>query len=313
MHANPAAASERLRGEKLRVHDSYGAYSDGANIPFSPPHSAPWISSVVDGTVSNSMLAGVDLKKDHQEAKGGYWPGNAEPFYKEAGCGSDGNTVDYSLSHRKCNDWVVHVRPDAEYQFLAAAHTPPFQVPDIGMVEGEGNAGGHHGNLENEIEQWMMPVGFRPEPGDRVQMVGRWVVDCAHGWHTELHPIEAYASSHVAEDVTVASVVVTGGWFGGSIELEVWPSARPSANHTLHWLVDAGTNCAPHRCCERGYCLLGMQEPKVEALPRANPNHIRITFTPAHISGGGFKGGFNDHRLQTTVRYAAKYRLQWKP
>jgi hypothetical protein len=55
------------------------------------------------------------------------------------------------------NDWVVFVKPDPEYAFLLAGDAKK-------KGKGEGNFGGHAGNLENEIEQWLVPVGWRGGP-----------------------------------------------------------------------------------------------------------------------------------------------------
>ena len=136
-------------------------------------------------------------------------------------------------------------------------------------------------------------------------MVGRWVVDCGHNdWHTEIHPIQAYVSSHIENDVTVAKVVVTGAWPGGELSLDVWPSPQPSSGAGLYWSRDPGNNCI------RDFCMTGMSEPKVESLPPDNPNHLRITFQAPQYDIGT-NGGFNDHQLQTASRFAARYRLGW--
>src|SRR5206468_8567768 len=84
---------------------------------------------------------------------------------------------------------------------------------------------------------------YRPEPGDRIQMWGRWSIECGHAdWHAELHPIEAYVTSHSEEKLdaalgrkVVASVVVTGDWAGGRLELDAWPPPRPNASARLLW------------------------------------------------------------------------------
>src|SRR5207248_1726098 len=95
--------------------------------------------------------------------------------------------LDAPGNHAVSWDEVVH--PEPEYGLLLAydtAHEDPEQGFGNFSVELQGS-------LENEVEQWLVPVGYRPEPGDRIHLVGRWVIDCGHeDWHAELHPIEAF-------------------------------------------------------------------------------------------------------------------------
>ena len=48
--------------------------------------------------------------------------------------------------------------------------------------------------------------GYFPLPGDRVIVMGRWILDCGHdNYFTELHPLTFLAWSHVDGDKTVVS------------------------------------------------------------------------------------------------------------
>src|SRR5439155_697076 len=120
-----------------------------------------------------------------------------------------------------------------QYEFLLA-HAAEHEAPE----QGWGNFGvERQGDLETAVEQWLVPVGYRTEPGDRIHLVGRWVIDCGHeDWHAELHPIEAFVSTHARVRSAasggfegLASVVVTGDWPGGRLALDLWPPARPAA------------------------------------------------------------------------------------
>src|SRR4029453_4988990 len=126
---------------------------------------------------------------------------------------------EFGATDEDCDDWVVYVQPDPEYWFLQLANQAPEGYAD-GNYKGE-----PQGSVENEIDQWQLPTDFRPEPGDRIYMTGRWIVDCGHpDWHGELHPIESYVSSHIervnsarrpraiGQIQVVAKVVVTGTW-----------------------------------------------------------------------------------------------------
>ena len=47
----------------------------------------------------------------------------------------------------------------------------------------------------SEIEQWQIPLGYRPDPGDRATLIGRLIQDLGHeDDHYELHPLEGAES-----------------------------------------------------------------------------------------------------------------------
>jgi len=70
----------------------------------------PWIESAADGIVTNSFLSGADYAGDHYQPPEGYWLGVAPPVAPE-GCGT------FNAQHALCNDWIVYLRPDPEYEF----------------------------------------------------------------------------------------------------------------------------------------------------------------------------------------------------
>jgi hypothetical protein len=259
-----------------------------------------WMSSDLEGVVTNSFLSGEDYAASHvgypyrdappfnpnygnQPGNPNYWLGYTMPRWFN-GCGV------LSETDSNCVDWVVYVQPDPEYQFLQLAN----QVSG-GYADGNYNWE-HRGSLENEIDQWQLPTDFRPEPGDRIYMTGRWVVDCGHGdWHGELHPIESYVSSHIERVDTarrpgaiggiqvVAKVVVTGTWpaypnipwaaWEGQypLKLEVWPPPRPTPTAVLHF-----EKAAPP---QGNFGLLVHNL----LLPTTNANHVEITVETATL------------------------------
>lgn len=259
----------------------------------------PWVSSAVDGVVTNSFLSGSDYAGDHQEPPPGYWLGTSPPTAPE-GCGT------FNAQHALCNDWIVFLRPDPEYGFVLAYDQPRDGETEADDAAGLGNFTSElRGNLENEVEQWLVPVGYRPDPGDRIHLAGRWVVDCGHAdWHAELHPIEAFASSHTTDTraggETVASVVVTGDWLGGALELDLWPTARPAASAALAWRRDH---------TDAGAGLAVTETPA----PADDPNHLHIEVSSVAPWRPLVTGDWNDVEPHPKRRLATRYHLWWVP
>jgi hypothetical protein len=291
----PAAAqATEFRGRPTR-----GDYCSGT---------VGWMSSDLEGVVTNSFLSGDDYSGSHvgypgwpfpgpnygdQPGNPSYWLGYNMPRW----FGACSGIFPTGSTDADCDDWIVFVQPDPEYQFLQMADQGP------GGYQGGNYNLEHQGSLENEIDQWLLPIGFRPEPGDRIYMTGRWIVDCGHSaggtdWHGELHPIESYVSSHVERAdparrpgaiggiQTIAKVVVTGTWpaypdlnFGESesnspLRLQVWPPARPSADAVLRF-----EKTAP----PQGNFGLNIWD---RPLPATNTNHIEIVVTPSSLETG---------------------------
>ncbi len=251
----------------------------------------PWLSSSLEGIVTNSFLSGSDYAGNHYDAPEGYWLGTADSTVWDA-CGL------LNAQHALCNDWIVYLEPDPESRFLLAVDAEREE----GMDHGLGNTSAElRGNLETEIEQWLMPRGFRPQPGDRIQMAGRWVIDCGHDdWHAELHPIGAFVTEHVEGERAVASVVVTGDWPGGQLDLDVWPPARPSPSATLVWQRENAPQVV------QDLTLGEWSEPP------DNPNHLRLRIASGEPRRPLPTGDWNQVEPHPTRRLAAKYRLWWR-
>lgn len=125
-----------------------------------------------------------------------------------------------------------------------------------------------------------MPGGYRPEPGDRMQMTGRWVSDCGHDdWHAEIHPFESFVTTHL---VTMSSgglealnkIVVTRDWTGSNLDFDLWPPARPSPDAQLLWGQIPGV-------------MVNTALLRTTPEPADNPNHLHVTIVAAPSSGTG--------------------------
>src|SRR5439155_977965 len=120
------------------------------------------VVSKLDPVLGNSgppewqSILPVDSRSAEEDQENGQ-RGVAPPLAPE-GCGT------FNAQHALCDDWIVYLRPDPEYGFLLAYDTER-EEPEQGL----GNYGDDlQANLENEVEQWLVPVGYRPEPGDRI-------------------------------------------------------------------------------------------------------------------------------------------------
>ncbi len=325
MQSDPTAAQQVLRFTGHQTKDD------------AEDRSIPWISSSVKGIVTNSFLSGKDYEGSHEGAPDGYWLGVTLPLWHDNDCGGY-DTLGLAARNQLCNDWIVFVRPYPEYRFLLTkdkdffeadrcAHTGERHLPNTGC----GNFDQEHGdgNQENEIEQWLIPVGFRPEPGDQIEMTGRWVIDCEHpNWQGELHPMESFISSHAYPETrqtvinnvvvrqaighvgVVASVVVTSDWHGGlPLELDIWPLARPSATAVLRWEREQEfSSDGQMQGIQEG---LTVQE-EFQPPPPDNPNHLHVT-VQAESNALPQTHDWNQVKVPVvTRRLATKYRVWWE-
>ena len=113
----------------------------------------PWLSSTLEGVVTNSFLSGEDYAGTHREVPPGYWLGDPPPLYRE-GCGV------LTSTNALCNDWIVFVRPDPEYRFLLVGG------PNARTQRGQGNFDDEHrGNIENETRAVARPRGLPARTG----------------------------------------------------------------------------------------------------------------------------------------------------
>jgi hypothetical protein len=281
-----------------------------------------WISRIAEGIVTNSFLSGQDATIDHAGPPEGFDLGNPHPFIGTTGCEPSRDFLQdpsgyFTLLQQLCNDWEMNVELDPEFRYLLA---PPSTLPasvDCNSLRGgaeecaRGNAGPDlGGNLGLEIEQWQVPVAYRPRPGDRIHVVGRWMIDCGHDdWHTELHPVELLQSSHALTSrastrgapATETNVVITGAWQGGDLEFDVWPPARPAVGAQLRFTRGAALGAQQF--------IESLQIISEEALPRDNPNHVHVHVSaPRQPHSIGVLGGVD---YNASLRLATQYHLWW--
>ena len=270
-----------------------------------------------EGFVTNSFLSGGDWSGDH----------NGMPDNHYVGVHTDVITHDDAVpncpdfasadSGEHCVDWEMNLAVDANFRHLLARdestltdhnggdcqskHADEYrkgnQVKDLG------------GGLGIEGEQWYYPVGFRPEPGDRLQARGLWIVDCGHpDWHTELHPASLLASSYLQNSdyapmlgttwnrplrltsnwraitggipAVVTKIVASPVFAERSLEVDIWPPPRPSACARL---VTAREDETPNPRWS------GVQFTENLLPADGNPNHLHLTITrtPFSLDFGG--------------------------
>lgn len=120
---------------------------------------------------------------------------------------------DFPFDHTMGSDFLIDVVLDAPYQPLAQLAGEPGELLHTELAAGqlpheEDGAGAQTGETWEELaerskEDFM--AGMAPETGDRLIMMGNWVVDCGHlDFQTEFHPMTFLASASVHEDATVA-------------------------------------------------------------------------------------------------------------
>lgn len=161
-------------------------------VPLQPdsltPTTISWEQHYATGTVTNTWRSGADFGNRHfppigwgNGQLGTLYEGN---FYYSPPINPN-ECNGFEEANAFCNDWETILWPDPPSNKFATEGNPESGFrPDLVR------------NLGTEIEQWQVPLGYRPDPGDRATLVGRSIQDCAHADnHTELHPLEALESS----------------------------------------------------------------------------------------------------------------------
>ena len=104
--------------------------------------------------------------------------------------------ADVPFQHPFYNDWEFYIAPDQQYTSLLAP-TNTGKDPNTGLivdatynrVTTTAAARGlavPQGVLGVETDQGLVPPEYRALDGDRVVVLGRWIVDCGHPeFHTE--------------------------------------------------------------------------------------------------------------------------------
>lgn len=124
-------------------------------------------------------------------------------------------TGDLPFDHPFGSDFNMDVGVDPPYaDFTQEAGRPSALPMHVELEEGlfphvrtdAGPATGAEWSAMSDHARENLQPGYFPLPGDRVIVMGRWILDCGHpDYFTELHPLTFMAWSHVDGDKTVVS------------------------------------------------------------------------------------------------------------
>lgn len=121
-------------------------------------------------------------------------------------------TGDLPFDHVFGSDFNMDVGVDPQFAEFTQMDGGPTELPmHVELEEGlfpharttPGSASGATWNEMSDSARENVQPGYLPLPGDRVIVMGRWILDCGHGdYFTELHPLTFMAWSHVDGDRT---------------------------------------------------------------------------------------------------------------
>src|SRR5450755_134572 len=112
-------------------------------------------------------------------------------------------TRDLAFTHPFYNDYRCQVVPDDPYMSMLAPGNLDPSDDDWKAAAASAQSLGISapGFLELEIDRGLLPADYRPQLGDRVAVLGRWIVDCGHpDFSTETHPPLLLAAARAASD-----------------------------------------------------------------------------------------------------------------
>lgn len=157
---------------------------------------------MVSGVVHGVSLGGTDLPFDHPFSSDLNFSIELDPPFqalvKQLGAGADPDDV-YQIRARGI-PWL-----HAELELGQVPHDPdlilhgpatgqPWDILPSAPPQNSLNASSHIG-LRGE---------YVPQEGDRIAVMGRWILDCGHAsFHSELHPITFMAFGHTEDSKTV--------------------------------------------------------------------------------------------------------------
>jgi hypothetical protein len=103
--------------------------------------------------------------------------------------------ADIPFTHPFGFDWECLVAPDPSYTWMLAPANSGVANGQENKEYADATQEAHSlglsvpGVLGVETDQDLIPEPYRAQPGDRVAIWGRWIVDTGHGdFHTEIHP-----------------------------------------------------------------------------------------------------------------------------
>ena len=292
----------------------------------------------IQGIVTNSFLSGGDYSGDHNDRPNGAYTGrfwDLELHNVGVPNCAFGDTRNGDL----CADWEINLLPDPHQRDVLANDETAL----ITEIEKKGDCFANHsdkyrqgnfagdlkGALGVETEQWTLPVGYRPEPGDRALVRGHKIVDCGHAdWHTEVHPPDLVISSYLqigpysptlgatlnitpqtdswqylthGVPATVTKVVLTPYWAGPETEFDIWPPARPNTTATLKFAGGPDLqNCS------------GATIISETPLPAGNPNHLHVRVKRLNSYMPEFGGNGEIKNPDKDLKFWASYMLWWE-
>jgi hypothetical protein len=151
-----------------------------------------WTSEVATGVITQGFQSGGDFATNHHTPWSDFYQGNLRynPSIKDTDdCG-------HVTGDPFCTDWENYLWADAPSRHFASNFTSSNSFEDSCDGTCEYKHTQYKSNVVSELEQWQVPVGYRPEPGDRATFVGRLIEDMGHSDdHQEFHPLEAVQSS----------------------------------------------------------------------------------------------------------------------
>jgi LGFP repeat len=315
-----------------------------ANAFNSPFVNLTWVPKRLAGIVTNSFLSGGDYTGDHADRPGDYWLGVRAPLVLQ-NCTGEEFFGKGTTRGALCNDLDLHIIPDPEHRHFLAP-VDDMHLSSSEPKRGKGNFNDElKGNFEAEIEQWLVPVGYRPEPGDRIDVQGRWIVDCGHeDWHTEFHPIEVIMSSYLQCDyppevsqeisgvlvqrtddgtwnippicfrwgeltdgkpATVTKLLVTGAWQGGTFE-------QGNMIELDVWPPARPSVSARLRSAHDEAVAEGLRIVQAIPVPLGNPNHLHVLVASSDRADHLREGSLGDVDYELDRRLATSYLLWWE-
>jgi hypothetical protein len=118
---------------------------------------------------------------------------------------------DFPFDHTTGSDFNMDVRLDAPFKGIGQEDAKPIDSVHVELAEGQlphlptepGPARVDWEKMSDASRQGFQP-GFIPKAGDRVLVMGTWIVDCGHtNFQTELHPLTLMAVARTEGDATV--------------------------------------------------------------------------------------------------------------